>query len=60
MQPITLSFGVLIAYLNQAILQMESPRQTSNATKYSLKDAVLVTLSVFFMQSESFLEYHWF
>jgi len=34
-------FRVLIAYLNQAILQLEDPRQTSNATKYSLKDAVL-------------------
>jgi hypothetical protein len=57
MEPMTLSFGVLIAYLNQAILQMEDPRQTSNATKYSLKDAVLAAFSAFFMQSESFLEY---
>jgi hypothetical protein len=57
MEPMTLSFGVLIAYLNQAILQMEDPRQTSNATKYSLKDAVLAAFSVFFMQSESFLNY---
>jgi len=57
MEPMTLSFGVLIAYLNQAILQMEDPRQTSNATKYSLKDAVLAAFSVFFMQSESFLDY---
>jgi hypothetical protein len=57
MEPMTLSFGVLIAYLNQAILQMEDPRQTSNATKYSLKDAVLAAFSVFFMQSESFLSY---
>jgi hypothetical protein len=57
MEPMMLSFGVLIAYLNQAILQMEDPRQTSNATKYSLKDAVLAAFSVFFMQSESFLDY---
>lgn len=57
MEPMTLSFGVLIVYLNQAILQMEDPRQTSNATKYSLKDAVLAAFSVFFMQSESFLDY---
>jgi hypothetical protein len=57
MEAMTLSFGVLIAYLNQAILQMADPRQTSNATKYSLKDAVLASFSVFFMQSESFLDY---
>jgi hypothetical protein len=57
MEPMTLSFGVLIAYLNQAILRMEDPRQASNATKYSLKDAVLAAFSVFFMQSESFLDY---
>lgn len=53
----TLSFGVLIAYLNRAIGQMSDPRQASNATKYSLKDAVLAAFSVFFMQSESFLDY---
>ena len=57
MEPMTLSFGILIAYLNRAILQMEDPRQTSNAKKYSLKDAVLAAFSVFFMQSESFLDY---
>jgi hypothetical protein len=57
MEPMTLSFGVLIAYLNQASLQMDDPRQTSNTTKYSLKDAVLAAFSVFFMQSESFLGY---
>jgi hypothetical protein len=50
MEPMTLSFGVLIAYLNQAILRMEDPRQASNAKKYSLKDAVLAAFSVFFMQ----------
>jgi hypothetical protein len=57
MEPMTLSFGVLIAYLNQAIHEMEDPRQTSNARKYSLQDAVLAAFSVFFMQSESFLDY---
>jgi hypothetical protein len=36
---------------------MKDPRQTSNATRYSLKDAVLAAFSVFFMQSESFLDY---
>jgi hypothetical protein len=57
MEPMKLSFGALLAYLNRAILQMEDPRQASNGTKYSLKDAVLAAFSVFFMQSESFLDY---
>mgnify|MGYP000037556864 FL=1 len=57
MEPMNLSFGALIAYLNRAIVQMQDPRKASNATKYSLKDAVLAAFSVFFMQSESFLDY---
>jgi len=57
MEPMKLSFGALIAYLNRAIVAMKDPRQASNASKYSLKDAVLAAFSVFFMQSESFLEY---
>ena len=57
MEPMKLSFGALIAYLNRAIVAMKDPRQVSNATKYSLKDAVLAAFAVFFMQSESFLEY---
>lgn len=36
---------------------MKDPRQASNATCYSLKDAVLAAFSVFFMQCESFLEH---
>jgi len=36
-----LSFITLLEYLNQAILEMKDPRQASNATKYSLRDAVL-------------------
>jgi len=57
MEPMKLSFGALIAYLNRAIAQMEDPRQARNGTKYSLKDTVLAAFSVFFMQSESFLDY---
>jgi hypothetical protein len=57
MEPMKLSFGALIAYLNRAIVAMKDPRKASNATQYSLKDAVLAAFSVFFMQSESFLEY---
>lgn len=52
-----LSFGVLIAYVSRAILQMQDPRKASNATRYRLSDAVLGAFSVFFMQSESFLEH---
>lgn len=57
MESMKLNFGVLIAYLSQAILQMPDPRKVSNATRYSLSDAVLGAFSVFFMQSESFLEH---
>jgi hypothetical protein len=59
MEPMTLTFGVLVAYLNQAILQMDDPRQVSSATKYSLKDAVLAAFSIFFTQSKSCLDYQW-
>jgi hypothetical protein len=52
-----LNFGVLIAYLSQAILHMRDPRKASNATCYSLSDDVLGAFSLFFMQSESFLEH---
>jgi hypothetical protein len=57
MEPMKLSFGALIAYLNRAIVAMKDPHQAGNATQYSLKDAVLAAFSVFFMQSELFLEY---
>jgi len=57
MESMKLSFGVLIAYLSRTILQMQEPRKASNATRYSLSDAVLGAFSVFFMQSESFLEH---
>lgn len=57
MEPIKLNFRALIAHLNRAILQMQDRRQASNATKYSLSDALLGAFSMFFMQSESFLEH---
>jgi hypothetical protein len=57
MEPMKLSFGALIAYLNRAIVQMKDPRQASNGTKYILTDAVLAAFAMFFMQSESFLEH---
>jgi hypothetical protein len=57
MEPRKLSFIALLNYLNRAILEMKDPRLASNGTKYSLRDAVLGAFSVFFMQSESFLEH---
>jgi hypothetical protein len=57
MEPLPLSFGVLLGYLRQAISRIEDPRQASNGSRYSLKDAILAAFSVFFMQSESFLEH---
>jgi thiazole synthase ThiGH ThiG subunit len=48
MEPKNLSFDALLAYLNQAIVQMQDPRKASNAMKYSLKEAVLAaSFSVF-------------
>ena len=52
-----LSFSVLLGYLSAAIAEIVDPRRPSNATRYSLKDIALGAFSVFFMQSESFLEY---
>ncbi|MEX0270788.1 hypothetical protein AB3R30_16715 [Leptolyngbyaceae cyanobacterium UHCC 1019] len=57
MEPMPLSFGVLMSYLQQAINRIEDPRQASNGTRYSLSDAILAAFSVFFMQCESFLEH---
>jgi hypothetical protein len=57
MEPMTLSFGGLLSYLHEAIVQINDPRQASNGRRYSLKDAILAAFSVFFMQCESFLEH---
>jgi len=57
MEPMPLSFGVLLGDLNRAITQMRDPRQASNGQRYRLSDAVLAAFSVFFMQCESFLEH---
>jgi hypothetical protein len=57
MEPMSLSFEVLLGYLHQAISQMQDPRRASNGTRYGLKDTVLGAFSVFFMQCESFLEH---
>lgn len=52
-----LSFDSLLGSLSSAIDEMGDPRRPSNATSYSVKDAVLGAFSAFFMQSESFLDY---
>jgi hypothetical protein len=57
MEALPLSFGVLLGFLHRVIMQTKDPRQASNGTRYSLKDAVLGAFSIFFMQCESFLEH---
>lgn len=57
MEPMALSFGVMLGFLTRAIAIIKDPRQASNATRYSIKDTVLAAFSVFFMQCESFLEH---
>ncbi|WP_442786367.1 hypothetical protein [Leptothoe sp. PORK10 BA2] len=52
-----LSFDSLLSELNDTIDELGDPRKPSNATSYSVKDAVLGAFSCFFMQSESFLDY---
>jgi hypothetical protein len=57
MEPLVLSFGVLLGYLQQSIECIQEPRQPSNGTRYRLGDAILAAFSMFFMQCESFLEH---
>jgi len=52
-----LSFTDLLNKVHDAIERMSDPRKASNATAYSLSDAVLGAFAVFFMQCESFLEH---
>ncbi len=53
----SLSFDSLLAELSRAIGQLDDPRQSSNASRYSLRDVVLGAFGCFFMQSASFLDY---
>lgn len=46
MEPLVLSFGVLLGYLQQSISWIEDPRQASNGTRYSLEDAILPVIVV--------------
>jgi hypothetical protein len=57
MKGLLLSLSSLLVYLEEAIEEISDPRKASNGTKYDLRDAVLAAFSMFFMQSESFLEH---
>ena len=52
-----LSFVSLLGFLQGVIETIKDPRQPSNGTKYTVKDAMLSAFSAFFMQCESFLEH---
>lgn len=52
-----LSFTSLLCYLQAVIGTIKDPRQRSNGTKYTVKDAILSAFSAFFMQCESFLDH---
>lgn len=53
----SLSYDNLLAELDGAIAELDDPRKPSNASSYSIRDAVLGAFGCFFMQSASFLEY---
>jgi hypothetical protein len=57
MEPLPLSFEVLLGYLYRAVSAIRDPRQASNARRYPLSDVIVGAFSVFFMQCESFLEH---
>jgi hypothetical protein len=52
-----LSFDGIVRCLNEVIGKINDPRSASNATKYSLREAILGAFAAFFLQNESFLEY---
>ncbi|UXE62562.1 MAG: hypothetical protein KA717_07315 [Woronichinia naegeliana WA131] len=52
-----LSFDGIMECLNEVIAKINDPRSASNATKYSLREAIRGAFAAFFMQNESFLEY---
>ena len=57
MPPTILVFSVFLDFLQEGIEKIEDPRSKSNATKFKISDAILSAFSMFFMQSQSFLEY---
>ena len=57
MQPTILIFSVFLDFLQDGIKKIKDPRRKSNATKFKIDEAMLSAFSMFFMQSQSFLEY---
>ena len=57
MPPTILIFSLFLDFLQEAIEKIKDPRSKSNATKFKISDAMLSGFSMFFMQSQSFLEY---
>lgn len=57
MQPTILIFSLFLDFLQEAIEKIKDPRSKSNGTKFKIDDALLSAFSMFFMQSQSFLEY---
>ncbi|MEI6429171.1 MAG: hypothetical protein WCO45_12430 [Pseudanabaena sp. ELA607] len=57
MPPTILVFSVFLAFLKEGIKKIKDPRSKSNGTKFKIDDAMLSAFSMFFMQSQSFLEY---
>jgi hypothetical protein len=57
MPPTILVFSVFLDLLQQGIEKIKDPRSKSNGTKFKVSDAMLSAFSMFFMQSQSFLEY---
>jgi hypothetical protein len=52
-----LSLEALLDCLTSSASHLTDPRRKSNATKYTMRDAILGAFSMFFMQNESFLEH---
>ena len=57
MSPTILVLSVFLDFLQEGIEKIKEPRSKSNATKFKVSDAMLSAFSMFFMQSQSFLEY---
>jgi hypothetical protein len=57
MSPTILAFSIFLDFLQEGIEKIKDPRSKSNATKFKISDAMLSAFSMFFMQSQSFLEY---
>jgi len=51
-----LGFLGMLSYFQVVIAGITDPRSAGNATRYSLKDAILGAFAAFFRQNESFLE----